>query len=391
MFAGRAEEIQYIEGCLTQTKNGNPKHFIICGERGIGKSSLVLVEQLCARGKVQLTKAKFNFLVIDIRLRRDDGFIEVVDRIANALKREISRSDVFGDMVLKTIDFISKLEVGGIRYHGSTGAAEKEEAFNALVDDLEDTVLKMADAYDGILMLIDEADAPNSEADLGALCKLLTEEMAARQTDKVCIGLAGLPQLSSKLAASHESSLRLFQTLTLKPLSMEECAHVLDLGMTEANEKNVVQIEMIPETKDIISTFSEGYPHFLQEFAYFAFEHDSDNNITPDDFLRSLFAENGAFDQLGVKYFDKPYNTPASDDYRKVLHAMAPKFDGWVSRSSIIEDSGLKGSTVDNALRALKNKGIIIQDEVKAGRYRLPTRSFATWINLQKRVDELDA
>jgi hypothetical protein len=132
--------------------------------------------------------------------------------------------------------------------------------------------------------------------------------------------------------------------------------------------------------------FSEGYPHFLQEFAYCAFETDDDNEITHDDFMESLFEENGAFDQLGAKYFDKSYSTPASDDYRKVLDAMSDHDDSWVNRSTLISESGLKAATVDNALRALKLKDIIVQDDSRAGVYRLPTRSFAVWISLRKRA-----
>jgi hypothetical protein len=41
MFAGRHEEVQLIERCLLQTQQDSPEHFMILGERGIGKSSLL--------------------------------------------------------------------------------------------------------------------------------------------------------------------------------------------------------------------------------------------------------------------------------------------------------------------------------------------------------------
>jgi hypothetical protein len=40
MFAGRLPEINSIEQALFQAKNGNPQHFLLQGERGIGKLSL---------------------------------------------------------------------------------------------------------------------------------------------------------------------------------------------------------------------------------------------------------------------------------------------------------------------------------------------------------------
>jgi hypothetical protein len=83
---------------------------------------------------------------------------------------------------------------------------------------------------------------------------------------------------------------------------------------------------------------------------------------------------------LGKKYFDQFYTAPDSDDYRKVLNVMADHLDAWVDRATIIAESGLKGGTVDNALRALKSKNIILDSEMKRGDYRIPTMSFAVWI-----------
>ncbi|MFD2676001.1 ATP-binding protein [Camelimonas lactis] len=385
MFAGRVDEIEYIQGCLRQTQNGNPKHFAITGERGIGKSSLVHLEQLSARGKITLNKQRFNFIVVSLKLRKDDDFYTIVERVAKELKRETSKMSQLGSLVLSSIAVLSRLEIAGVRIHPST--SQVDEAFSALIDDFELAILRMGDAFDGILLLLDEADAPPATANLGLFCKLLTEEMTSRQCEKVCIGLAGLPNLSSRLRESHESSLRLFHILNLKPLEPNERSQVLRMGLEDANKKNTSPVTIAPDAEDLIGSFSEGYPHFLQEFAYCAFEHDSDNNIDKSDFLSSLFTENGAFDQLGAKYFDKAYNTPASDDYRKVLHVMADGVDVWISRSDIIAKSKLKGTTVDNAIRALKAKDIIVSDESRPGRYRLPTLSFATWINIQKRAE----
>ncbi len=390
LFAGRIEEIKYIESCLRQTSFGNPKHFMLIGERGIGKSSLILFHQFCAQGKINIDPKEkpLNFLVLNISLRRDDTFLALIGRISSALKRECDRRhDAFGNLVLSTLAVLSRFEAAGVKYNHAPKATE-EEAFSALQNDFEAAILKAGDGFDGILLLMDEADAPASEAGVGLFCKLLTEEMAKRGTDKVCIGLAGLPSLTAKLSESHESSLRLFHMINLKPLEIDERAMVVEMGLETANQKNSEKTEIEADAMAALSTYSEGYPHFLQEFAYCAFEADTDGLIDKDDFFRSLFQENGAFDQLGLKYFDKAYNTPSSDDYRQVLHAMSDELDQWSSRAEIIERSGLKPGTVDNALRALKNKNIIVPDELRPGFYRLPTRSFAAWINIRKRAEQ---
>jgi hypothetical protein len=52
VFSGRSEEIDAIEQCLFQTKNNNPQHFLIEGERRIGKSSLLFLSETIAEGYV---------------------------------------------------------------------------------------------------------------------------------------------------------------------------------------------------------------------------------------------------------------------------------------------------------------------------------------------------
>jgi hypothetical protein len=68
---------------------------------------------------------------------------------------------------------------------------------------LVDLVEESMGAVEGVLLLIDEADRPASEANLGQLCNLLSERLAKRGCEKVCIGLAGLPALLGKLMANH--------------------------------------------------------------------------------------------------------------------------------------------------------------------------------------------
>lgn len=80
MFSGRMEEIGSIEQSLLQTKNGNPQHFLIEGERGIGKSSLMLIARALAypnEGK----EGEFNFLVLEIELANSTTYLEMIRKV----------------------------------------------------------------------------------------------------------------------------------------------------------------------------------------------------------------------------------------------------------------------------------------------------------------------
>jgi hypothetical protein len=41
-----------------------------------------------------------------------------------------------------------------------------------------------------------------------------------------------------------------------------------------------IEVTATPEAEGFISHLSEGYPHFIQQFGYSAYEQDKDNNIT---------------------------------------------------------------------------------------------------------------
>jgi type II secretory pathway predicted ATPase ExeA len=142
-----------------------------------------------------------------------------------------------------------------------------------LTDVLVDLIEESAGAVEGVLILIDEADRPTSDAHLGQLCKLLTERLSRRRCEKVCIGLSGLPDLLQKLRESHESSLRIFNILELKPLEFSERMSVIDKGIHEANAKTGdPEIVIEDAARRLIANLSEGYPHFLQKFAHCSFE-----------------------------------------------------------------------------------------------------------------------
>jgi len=53
-FAGREEQVDEIIDSLFQIANNNPKHTIITGDRGIGKSSLLLQTKLMGAGDNRL-------------------------------------------------------------------------------------------------------------------------------------------------------------------------------------------------------------------------------------------------------------------------------------------------------------------------------------------------
>lgn len=389
IFTGRSEELDVMEHCLLQTKNANPQHFLVEGERGIGKSSLLILQYVLASGRVPTSRMgeKLNFLTINVVLQDQDDLLSLVKKVASKLHAEVRKRDALKSLVVNAWEVVSRIEAAGFRVHKNEATYSETELLDRLIDDFVSVCGNLPSGTDGVLLLFDEVDKGAERTKLGLFCKLLTEELSRQQAERVCIGLAGLPGTVDLLRGSHESSPRIFRSLNLAPLSQQECIEVLDKAIAEANSKNDSPVTIDAEVKQLIADLSEGYPHFLQEFGYCAFEQDEDYEITRSDVSKSLFGEHGAFDQLGKRYFNHAYYATSSNDYRSVLDVMAEHGDGWIERNQIIAATRLKESTVDNALRALKGKNIILQDEALRGRYRLPTRSFATWIRVRARAE----
>jgi hypothetical protein len=122
-----------------------------------------------------------------------------------------------------------------------------------LVQSVVNVLGQSGDTLDGVLILIDEADRPPEAAGLGLFLKLFTERLTRKECCKCLIGLAGLPSLVGRLRASHESSPRVFEAMTLEPLGDGERRDVVERGIKLANDKNEVLTSITPEATQLIA------------------------------------------------------------------------------------------------------------------------------------------
>jgi hypothetical protein len=85
---------------------------------------------------------------------------------------------------------------------------------------------------------------------------------------------------------------------------------------------------------------SRGFLRFSSVFSLFGVF------FTMDDVMDGAFDEGGAFEQLGIRYFEDPY----------------------FAKSEIRKKATLKETTLDNALAALTKRHILIPKKRKQGR-----------------------
>lgn len=111
VFSGRSEEIDAIEQCLFQTKNNNPQHFLIEGERGIGKSSLLFLSETIAEGYVD---DSFNFIVLTVELTAGTTFFELITKLSDQLRAELVKRKDIQALAEVAWAFVNKWSVMGV-------------------------------------------------------------------------------------------------------------------------------------------------------------------------------------------------------------------------------------------------------------------------------------
>lgn len=394
MFVGRLAQVDALEEALLQTRAGRPKGFMLTGERGIGKTSLLQYFKWVAQGHIAFGSAngKVNFLVVELDLDASSSDIGLIRRVELGLRRELSKTEPARSFLRKGWEFLQRVDALGVSFRDNERPLDPESLHDEFAHSLAVTASRIVQAdapsdfgakYDGVLLLIDEADNAPKPLRLGAFLKLLVERVQRHGCERFMIGLAGMPTLREVLREGHPSSLRIFDELQLDTLSREEASMVIDRALTEANNENPEKTEIDEAGRASLISLSEGYPHFIQQFGYSAFAADTDLIIDRDDVFKGAFGPMGAMEKIGDRYYrDDFYNKIQKDSYRQVLRIMADNDNRWVSKSDIRSRFRGKTSTLDNAIHALRERKIILVKEGERGTYRLQHRGFALWIKL---------
>jgi len=389
-FVGRLEELRRLKSALVQTSAGKPVNFMITGERGIGKTSLLNYLKYAAEGYIPIDSVEISMVVVDTDIDQSTTQLGLISKIQLGLEKGLGQQEVAREFLKKTWAFLQRVEAGGLKLSEAKRTSD-ELLLDEFAYSLAETATRICSRSEeatfwstkaqGVLILIDECDKGSKALQLGSFFKLLTERLQRRKCNHVMFGLAGLSELRKVLHDSHPSSLRIFDELVLDRLSTQEVNRVIDLCLREANEKNAKPTTIAEDGRDLLVTLSEGYPHFIQQFGYSGFAVDTDDLIDRRDVSNGAFAPKGAFDQIGDHYYRNDfYNKIQKESYRKVLRIMAENLDGWVTKQEIRKRFSGSDSVLNNAIKALRDRKIIWSKEGETGVYRLQHKGFATWI-----------
>ncbi len=348
-LAGRAPLLEQARVTLGRIKAGRPERsLLMIGLRGVGKTVLLNEFRKLADEfgyKTVFIEAYENKPLAALLLPPLRQLLIALDHMA-ALSEKAKRGlrvlkSFFNGVKLKYQD----LEIG-IDIDPEPGVADSGD----LEADLSALFLAVgeaaADRGAAVALIIDELQYLG-ESELGALIMAM-HQIAQRQLPVVLVG-AGLPQLVALSGHAKSYAERLFQFPELGPLQPVHAAAALQEPVMEQQVRFTE-----PALKEIIAK-TQGYPYFLQEWGYQAWNLASASPIGVDIVNR---ATEESIRRLDANFFRVRFDrlTPREKVY---LRAMANLGDGPQRSGDIADRLGVKVQSVAPIRNGLIKKGMI--------------------------------
>jgi len=348
-LAGRDGILEQARVLLGRVRARRPeKSFLLTGLRGVGKTVLLNeIERLARDGGyrtilVEAHEGKPLAVLLAPHLRR---LLFELDRLAG-----VGHKARRGLAVLKSFVGAIRIKVGeidiGVDIEPEPGAADSGD----LEVDLPNLFTAVAEAAEergsAVAILIDEIQYLGT-SELSALIMAM-HKMQQRQLPLVLIG-AGLPILPGLAGESKSYAERLFSFPDVGPLAEPDAAKALREPIEEAGEL----IE--PAALQEIYRMTKGYPYFLQEWGYQAWNHATLSPISIQVIRETTDVVTKRLDENFFRVrFDRL--TPRERQY---LRAMAELGPGPYRTGDIADNLHAKITTLGPVRASLIKKGMV--------------------------------
>ena len=348
-LVGRETVLEDAEVLFARIQKGRAeKSMILTGLRGVGKT--VLLNRMMDLAEEADCKPIF------IEAHEDKSLPELLAPHLRALLHKLDRMEGAkvqirrGMAVLKSFIRSVKLTVDGLPVgldiEPEAGTADSGDLELDLPDLLEVVATAAKDrGVEGVL-LIDELQY-FKEKELSALIMGM-HRMQQRQLPLVLLG-AGLPILPRLAGNSKSYAERLFQFPEIVALEPEDAAKAIKLPIQEEG----AAIE--PEAVEAIVELTEGYPYFIQEWAYVSWNQAEGSPITKKhvDAARGL-----ALQRLDSNFFRVRFDRLANSE-KTFLFAMAELGSGPYRMKQIADAMDVQAKSLGPRRAKLIEKGMI--------------------------------
>jgi len=352
-LAGRSEVLEQAVTALERTKRGrHAKSLMVLGLRGVGKTVLLneIGKEAVARG----------YLIEQIEARDSE---DVRQLLIHALRRVLLQLDRGGQAIesvkkgLRVLrSFIGKitLSAGGVDVTLGVDPEVGQADSGELEADVKDVLVATAQAAHAtnrpVALLIDELQYV-SRPELAALIRAIH---AVNQAGlPLLLFGAGLPQLAGQAGDAKSYAERLFDFPRLDRLVEADARRAIREPVEE--EGATIEDEALAE----IYTQTRGYPYFLQEWGYNAWNVAAGRVINSAD---AVLATNQSIRKLDESFFRVRFDrlTPLEREYMRYLAELG---EGPQRSSDVAKAMNRRGSSLGPTRDNLIKKGMIYAPE----------------------------
>jgi hypothetical protein len=373
-FEGRMDEVHKAIGALLQTRNSKTQHLLIAGERGIGKTSLALYTRHVAMEPNQTLKTDFRFASAFYTVERGQNLTQVCEGLASRLLGSVETGVAQKCLEkLKTLKLHFGVHVPGVGQI-SVDPVDEKQSSTRLYGDFEKAVREFWDeikeSYNGILLILDETHNLDSPEGLGAFFKVVSESWTVDNYRNIMFVVVGLPKVAADISDDDPSAPRIFAYVELSPMTESESLAVIARCLSGTNKT------IDEDAAKYIVRNSGGYPFFLQQLGYDAFNQDTDNRIDKSDAYLAVIQSLIHFDRM---VFGRMYRSVEGKQKQKIVDALADHFDFPLSAKEL--EKQLRIKNIHQYLKPLEEQGIV---QKVAARYRLSSRLLSTYVGIFK-------
>lgn len=353
-FSGRKKEIDSVVDSLFQLINENPKHTIITGDRGIGKSSVLVQVKNIAEGNIELLKKldidpgvdNYNFICA----WHDCSTDQTPAILASGILTQLN--NVFVNIFNK---FKLELNIAGFLKIGTKD--KSVSSLSEIVDLFCSEISKAAkkaheNEKSGIILFFDELDRVEPNSGVATFFKLSAEKLSRENVKNVAIFAAGITGAIQSLEEEHGSIYRTFKDIPLPRMELPEVEQILKTGFDSVS---------CTYDSDVISQIFKlcaGYPEPVHLLASQILKSDSDDHLTSKDFD---LAKIEVIETLRRNKLASTLKNAGSGKYQKILEAMASYNNMNVPLSHITNTIGYDQNQFSANMGNLVKKDVISQ------------------------------
>ena len=354
-FVGREPEIMEFEKTLTQTIHGSPMNMVIMGNRGMGKTSLLVKCEQVAKEQKCLVLRISNY---EGNVRNIADFC---DYLASNLKREILSKRPLGEKFEQLQRWIATFKPT-IEWNDISLSIEKMQVIQeALRQRLVRLWQEIKDEFQCCVILIDEAESLQGVQG-GDVLSFLREVFQRMESEtRYSIVLAGKFSFTERMSESFSPLNRFFPCHRLQALDA--------VAMRSYILKKLTTVHVGIDDKAVcyIMEKCEGHPYVLVAMGYLLFDalNEGENHITVEVVRRS---KEKMYYRLGQDFFEPMFH-PLTPKAKGIIVSIAKRARKEFSFKDAVGWLDMPRNYVSPYIKELLSKGVL--ERPSRGRYRV--------------------